>query len=89
MGVLTLLTAFGTLKVVDKWNASAITEWVIALIFTAYVLSFAIDFLPVNIARFNRRQAEADVEKNSLENGSSVGGQGHNFLPNSGHSRNF
>jgi hypothetical protein len=28
------------------WNAAAIVEWVIALIYTFWVISFVIDFLP-------------------------------------------
>lgn len=41
-----LAIAFGVLQQYKMWNTAAIFEWVIALIFTFYVLSFVIDFLP-------------------------------------------
>ena len=30
----------------SKWNVAAVVEWIIAFIFTFYVLSFAVDFIP-------------------------------------------
>jgi len=41
-----LAIAFGVTQHLDEWNSAAIIEWTIALIFTFYVLSFVIDFLP-------------------------------------------
>lgn len=76
------ITAFGVLKMFDRFNDSAIIEWVIALVFTGYVLSFAIDFLPVNVERLNRRAT--DLEKESSLSDRHVGSTGHNFLPHRG-----
>lgn len=41
-----LAIAFGSLNKTHHYNAAAIVEWVISLIFTFYVASFALDFLP-------------------------------------------
>ncbi|TAQ84498.1 hypothetical protein B7494_g7179 [Chlorociboria aeruginascens] len=41
-----LAIAFGVLNDRSMWNAGAIVEWTIAFIFTFYVWSFAIDFIP-------------------------------------------
>jgi len=41
-----LAIAFGITQHIDKWNASAVIEWVIALIYTFFVLSFVVDFFP-------------------------------------------
>jgi hypothetical protein len=40
------MLAFGVLNRQKKWNEAAIIEWIIALLFTFWVLSFVIDFLP-------------------------------------------
>jgi hypothetical protein len=39
-------TAFGSLNRTKHWNAAAVVEWVIALVYSTYVFSFVIDFLP-------------------------------------------
>jgi len=41
-----LAVAFGVLNKKKRWNNAAIVEWVIALIYTFWVLSFVVDFLP-------------------------------------------
>jgi len=41
-----LAIAFGVLNRTKHWNGAAIVEWLIALIYTFWVLSFVIDFLP-------------------------------------------
>jgi len=41
-----LAIAFGALNRTKHWNSAAVTEWVIALIYSVWVLSFVIDFLP-------------------------------------------
>jgi len=41
-----LAIAFGVLNREKRWNAAAIVEWIIALIYTFWVMSFIIDFLP-------------------------------------------
>ncbi|KAF2757094.1 hypothetical protein EJ05DRAFT_477320 [Pseudovirgaria hyperparasitica] len=43
---LALAIAFGVTQNQAQWNAAAILEWIIALIYTFYVLSFFLDFLP-------------------------------------------
>lgn len=40
------ITAFGSLNRTKHWNSAAVVEWVIALVYSTYVLSFVIDFLP-------------------------------------------
>jgi hypothetical protein len=41
-----LAIAFGVCNRKSIWNTAAILEWIIALIYTFYVWSFAIDFIP-------------------------------------------
>jgi Frag1/DRAM/Sfk1 family len=41
-----LAIAFGVTQRTGHYNVSAVLEWIIALIFTFYVLSFFIDFVP-------------------------------------------
>jgi len=41
-----LAIAFGVLNRTKKWNDAAIVEWVIALVYTFYVASYAVDFRP-------------------------------------------
>jgi hypothetical protein len=43
---LPFLAAFGVCNRRHNYNVAAIIEWVIALIFTFYVASFSLDFLP-------------------------------------------
>jgi hypothetical protein len=42
-----LAVAFGALNKTKAWNAAACVEWAIAFVYTFWVLSFVIDFLPV------------------------------------------
>jgi hypothetical protein len=41
-----MLTAFGSLNRTKNWNGAAVVEWVIALIYSIWIISFIIDFLP-------------------------------------------
>jgi len=41
-----LAVAFGVLNKTKHWNTAAVVEWVIALVYTFWVLSFVVDFLP-------------------------------------------
>jgi hypothetical protein len=41
-----LAIAFGVLADRDHYNGAAVCEWVVSLVYTFYVWSFAIDFLP-------------------------------------------
>jgi len=43
---LALAIAFGTLNKLKHWNTAAVVEWVIALLYSTYVLSFVMDFIP-------------------------------------------
>ncbi|THC98203.1 hypothetical protein EYZ11_002285 [Aspergillus tanneri] len=56
-----LAIAFGVLPSRGHRNAAAVIEWVIALIFTFYVLSFAIDLLPSVRTRRRVPQGEKRV----------------------------
>jgi hypothetical protein len=40
------LPAFGSLNRTKHWNEAAIVEWVISLIYSTWIISFIIDFLP-------------------------------------------
>jgi len=42
-----LAIAFGALNKAKKWNSAACVEWAIAFVYTFWVLSFVVDFLPV------------------------------------------
>lgn len=54
--------AFGVCQNQGKYNAAAVLEWVIALIFFFYVLSFFIDFMPaVRTKHHQSRATEMDV----------------------------
>ncbi|KAF2456719.1 Frag1/DRAM/Sfk1 family-domain-containing protein [Lineolata rhizophorae] len=46
-----LAIAFGVTQRRDQWNAAAIVEWVVALVYDGYVFSFAIDFISTNRSR--------------------------------------
>ncbi|KAH6612449.1 Frag1/DRAM/Sfk1 family-domain-containing protein [Boeremia exigua] len=41
-----LCIIFGVTQLYDYWNVAAVFEWIIAFVYTWYVLSFFIDFLP-------------------------------------------
>ncbi|KAF3052960.1 hypothetical protein E8E11_007225 [Didymella keratinophila] len=41
-----LCIVFGVTQQYNKWNVAAVFEWIIAFVYTWYVLSFFIDFLP-------------------------------------------
>jgi hypothetical protein len=41
-----LCIVFGVTQKYDYWNVAAVFEWIIAFVYTWYVLSFFIDFLP-------------------------------------------
>lgn len=54
--------AFGVCQNQGKYNAAAVLEWIIALIFFFYVLSFFIDFMPaVRKKHHQSRATEMDV----------------------------
>ncbi|KAL2351351.1 Frag1/DRAM/Sfk1 family-domain-containing protein [Cryomyces antarcticus] len=58
-----LAIAFGVTQYKHIRNTSAVLEWVIALVFTFYVLSFFVDFIPaVHTKHHTSRQTAAEVE---------------------------
>ncbi|KAF1815510.1 hypothetical protein P152DRAFT_390820 [Eremomyces bilateralis CBS 781.70] len=77
-----LAIAFGALQRVDNWNAAAVLEWVIALIFTFYLLSFFVDFIPAMHTKHHQSRetsiamAEAGEGRNGQANGYAKGDQG-------------
>ena len=71
---LALAIGFGVLSRRKDWNRAAILEWVIALIFTFYVISFIIDLWPAvrtrhggryDLRPMNTRQMEEAVRRGS------------------------
>ncbi|KAE8376824.1 Frag1/DRAM/Sfk1 family-domain-containing protein [Aspergillus bertholletiae] len=66
-----LAIAFAVLgkKGPSKRNAAAVLEWVIALIFTFYVLSFVVDLLPSVRTRRHVPQGEKRIARSEMENG--------------------
>lgn len=57
-----LAIAFGVLGDRDHYNSAAVVEWTIAFIYTFYVWSFAIDFLPVITHPNGFKGEETEVE---------------------------
>lgn len=56
---LALCIAFGVLGDRKRYNPAAVVEWTISLIFTFYMWSFAIDFIPaVRVAHYRDKEAE-------------------------------
>ena len=63
-----LAIAFGSTMFTSKRNVAAVLEWVIALVFTFYVLTFFIDLLPA--ARSTQMQANLErMQMQDVENG--------------------
>ena len=46
--------AFGTTEDKEKYNVSAVLEWVVALVYILFVASFAMDFIPAVHSKHNR-----------------------------------
>jgi hypothetical protein len=59
---LALAIAFGVLGNRKSYNHAAVVEWTIALVYTFYVWSFAIDFVPaVRTAHYRSKETELEV----------------------------
>ena len=59
---LALCIAFGVLSDRKRYNPAAVVEWTIALIFTFYVWSFAIDFIPaVRISHYKNKETDMEM----------------------------
>jgi hypothetical protein len=55
---LALAIAFGALNRLKKWNNAAVVEWVIAIVYTFYVASYALDFRPATRHAGNKHHRE-------------------------------
>jgi hypothetical protein len=55
-----LAIAFGATSKTKHYNTAAILEWVIALIWTFYVLSFFIDFIPAHRTKHHQSRQTMD-----------------------------
>ncbi|KAF2842760.1 hypothetical protein M501DRAFT_22606 [Patellaria atrata CBS 101060] len=62
-----LAIAFGVCQRQDKYNEAAVLEWIIALIFTFYILSFFIDFVPA--LRTKHHQSRATTVEMGMRDG--------------------
>lgn len=70
-----LAIGFGVCGDRHEYNTAAILEWIVAFIFTFYVLSFAIDFLP---ALRTKHHHSNETELDMAEQGAAVNGtNGH------------
>lgn len=57
-----LCIAFGALGDRKRYNPAAVVEWTISLVFTFYVWSFAIDFIPaVRIEHYRNKEADTEM----------------------------
>lgn len=63
-----LAVCFASCSYTDNYNPAAIFEWIVAFIFTAWVLSFVLDLLPAVQTERHVPQGLKDTEKN-LEQG--------------------
>jgi len=70
---LALAIAFGILNRKKMWNTAAVVEWVIALIYTFWVISFIIDFLPAGRPEHHDLHGGVpNIEEMGLANNGSV-----------------
>lgn len=72
--------AFGALGDKDHYNGAAVCEWVVAFIFTFYVWSFAIDFIPAVKSKHHRHEkteSEAATDVAMEEQNEHPGGNGY------------
>lgn len=57
-----LAIAFGVLSHQKRYNSAAVCEWVISFIYTFYVWSYAIDFIPaVRTKHYASKETEIDM----------------------------
>jgi formate hydrogenlyase subunit 4 len=57
-----LAIAFGVLNDRHHYNSAAVMEWVVALVYTFYVWSFAIDFIPAVTMKNGFKSQETEIE---------------------------
>ena len=73
-----LAIAFGVLGDRRRYNSAALVEWTIALIYTFYVWSFAIDFIPaVRTKHFGSEETEVEMASAMQEESRQRGYNGH------------
>jgi len=84
-----LAVAFGILNKKERWNAAAIIEWIIALIYTFWVLSFVVDFLPAGSPEHHHmgghngpNMEEAAIASEGVAHDNSAARYGRTFSPN-------
>lgn len=73
------ITAFGVLQTQNKYNAAAILEWTISLVYILFVASFFLDFIPAVHSKHNRfptkeEMAQLHAHGDGAINGPSVSG---------------
>jgi len=73
-----LAGAFGTLSHYEHYNPAAIVEWVIALVYAFFVMSFALDFLPAVNSK-GRVTGETEDEKAMRESAVAPGNGGQRY----------
>ncbi|KAF2429863.1 hypothetical protein EJ08DRAFT_650086 [Tothia fuscella] len=76
-----MAVAFGVTSKYKYWNTAAILEWIIALIYTFYVLSFFMDFIPaIRRHGMNKQSHETEEQMATREsdNGFDVNTLGRN-----------
>ena len=60
---LALAIAYGVLNDRKHYNTAAVLEWTIALVFTFYVWSFAVDFIPaVRTTHYRSKETEMEMD---------------------------
>lgn len=68
-----LAIAFGSTTYTGRYNVGAILEWVVALVFTAYILSFVLDLLPTVRTKHCVGDGEAQGMRKSRQDRGSIG----------------
>jgi hypothetical protein len=80
---LALCIAFGVLGDKKRYNPAAVVEWTISLVFTFYVWSFAIDFIPaVRVAHYRNKEMAMEEENGHQQTWS--GSEENAYLDGSG-----
>ncbi|KAF2108952.1 Frag1/DRAM/Sfk1 family-domain-containing protein [Lophiotrema nucula] len=74
-----LAIAFGVLGNQKKWNAAAIMEWIIALVYFFYVLSYFVDFLPALRNKHDKRTGPTEMDMARMESGGDAAADGQRY----------
>lgn len=74
-----LAIAFGVTNDRNSYNASAVLEWTVAFIFTFYILSYAIDFLPaIQTKHHHSQETNLDMAEQGIYDDGTYHGNGVN-----------